>query len=232
MINFENVYQEVYVILLLLAFVFYSLSKVQTNVLVSIIIIFLLSYVLYMYLSRISEDKDNNILYVKNQIDKDIEGRAEVSNRNFLFNKFPKQLKYLKQNQELMDIGTNIRFVRKFSKSRYGDILLNMNSLMKIYIYILNRRYNTTEYIQSFSDIRDSIIEMMYSLIIIVPDRLKHTYGLDVYREIYTSIEKFTILSRDMMEILQKFAKIHNKDLYIVDQTYKPYNSIKDISFP
>jgi hypothetical protein len=35
-----------------------------------------------------------------------------------------------------------------------------------------------------------------------------------------------------MMDILQKFALIHNKDLYIIDQTYKPYNSIKDISFP
>jgi len=232
MINFQNIYQEVYIISLLLAFLFYSLSKKQINVLVSIIIILLLSYVCYMYLSRISEDKDNDVQYVKNQIDKDIEGRSEVSDRNFILNKFPKQLKYLKQNQELMDIITNIRFVRKFSKSRYGDILLNLNSLMKIYIYILNRRYNTAEYIQSFSDIRDSIIELMYSLIIIVPDRLKHTYGLEVYQEIYTSIEKFTILSRNMMDILQKFALIHNKDLYIIDQTYKPYNSIKDISFP
>ena len=232
MIEFNNIHQEFYIILLILAFFIFLLSNIQTNQLIIIIIILIISYAFYFYLSDISANINKNQSNIKNQVDSDVKDRKELVSKDWTIREFPKKLKYLKQNEELMNIITNIRFIQKFCKSRYGDILVNMNNLMKTYIYILNGRYTTYHYIPQFSDIRDNIIELMYSLFIVIPDRLKHTYGLDVYTELYKSIEDFTILSRNMLEILQKFALIHNKDLYIPDQKFKPYNSIQSISFP
>lgn len=230
MINFDNIYIEIYVIVIILAIVFFFLSKIHTNILIIIVIIILLSYAIFFYLQKISEDKDSSTQNKEKTIDDDIKDREEVSENIFYIDKFPKQCKYLKENKKLMDIVLNIRFIRKFSKSKFSDIILNMNKLMKIYIYILAERYDAVHFIPLFTDIRDNIIEMMYSLIMIVPERMKHVYGLDPYHEIDKSINDFTILSDEMLGTLEKYARIYLKEIYIPDTKYKAYN-IAHISF-
>ena len=228
----ENVYTELYYIVIVLSILFLFISKIPNHYLIVIIIIILLSYVAYMYLNKISLDKENSEVYVKNTLDKDIGGRNESNEKSFYIRKFPKNLKFLKHNDILINIITNIRFIKKFTKTRYGDLLLNLDSLMKIYIYVLSGRYNAVEYIPVFVDTRDNILELMNSLIIIIPKNMKHVYGLNVYDEIYKSIDNFTIESRNMIEIMERYATIHLGELYIPDNKYKPYNALENISFP
>lgn len=232
MIVFNNIYKEFYIILIVLSVLFLLVSKIPNNYLMVIIIIMMLSYIAYTYINDVSEKKENSEEYKQNTLDKDISHRNESNENTFFIRKFPKHLKYLKHNDKLIEIITNIRFVKKFSKTRYSDILLNLNSLMKIYIYVLSGRYNAVDYIPLFVDIRDNIIELMNSLIIVVPKTMKHVYGLNAYDEIYTSIDSFLLESRNMLIILERYATIHMGELFIPDNKYKPYNALSKISFP
>ena len=229
---FENVYTEIYIIMIILALVFFLFSKVSINHLIIVIIILLISYALYFYLQTISNDKKNNIAYVQNTLDDDIKDRNEANENIFYIDKFPKKLKYLKENKKLIDIITNIRFIKKFNKTRYGDIILNTNKLMKVYIYILSERYDVEIYLPIFSDIRDNILELINSLIMIIPEKLKHTYGLDTYAEIDSSLRRFSEYSQEMLETLEKYAKIHVNKVHIPDTKWKPYNIAKELHYP
>jgi hypothetical protein len=227
-----NIYTEFYVAIFTLAFLFFLFSKVNINKLVIVIILILISYALYFYLNTLSANKETNIAYVQNTIDTDIQDRKEVNEKNFYIDKFPKKIKYLKQNTKLVDIITNLRFIRKFNKTIYGDIILNANKLMKVYIYILAGRYDAEVYLSIFTDIKDNILELIQSLIIIIPEKLKHTYGIDTYAEISNSLQEFTQYSQEMLITLEKYAKIHEKKVYIPDTKWKAYNVAKEMFFP
>lgn len=231
MIIFENIYTELYIALILLSVLFLLLHRLKGNSLLVVIIVLIVSYVVYYYLNQISDQKEASILNLKNTFNEDIKGRKETSDDIFYTRSFPKNLKYLKESEQLMAIAMNVRFVKKFNKSVYADLLTNLNSLMKIYIYILSERYSFGQ-IQLFIDIRDNILELMHSYIILVPEYLRHTYGFNAYDEIHNSIDNFTTESRRMLEVLDNFCKIHLKEVYIPIDKYKPYNSVKSSIFP
>lgn len=231
MIIFENIHSELYLSTISIAILFSLLYKVEKKTLIIIIVILLVSYSIYYYLYKLSDIREKSISNVKNTINEDIKGRKEVNEDLFYTKSFPTNLKYIKESPKLMSIVTNIRFIKKFNKSRYSDILLNMNSLMKVYIYILSERYSFQQ-IDLFIDLRDNTIELMHTLILIVPEYLKHTYGFNAHDEIDKSIEDFTILSREMLEVLKKYSKINLNEIYVPDDKYKPYNAIQRSSFP
>lgn len=227
MFKFENVYKEIYIFLLIIALCFYFLIKMNLQHLISIIVVLLLMYVYNNYLEKLSITKDTNITSKENVLGQDIKERIEISTDSFYVDKFPKQMKYIVQNTKMMDILLNIRFVRKFNKSIYSDISLYMNKLMKVYIYILSDRYDAKLCIPIFIDLTDKILELMNSLIIIVPQKMKHTYGLDTFKEVEKSIKDFTNETQKMLGILTKYTKIHLNEVYIIDTKYRPYEERK-----
>lgn len=233
MIKFDNIYNELYIFALILAALFALFSNIKTNQLISVIIVVILSIIIYFYLESLSVKKDVDLVYNENLLENDIKERSDIANDYiFYIDKFPKKIRYLKESQILMGIVTNLRFTTKFNKTRYTDIILNMNKLMKIYMYILSDRYDAYQFIPIFLDIRENIIEIMYSLFVIIPPTLKHTYGLDPHTEIYSSIYRFNIESRRMLEIIKKYDVIHNGAVYVMDTQYRPYNSIARQFFP
>lgn len=221
----SQVHQELYLILFALAISFSFLSTLHMRYLITIIIVLLFSYIAYIYLDAISNERLKDGTSKEDSINKDIKGRREINSSVFYNDRFPKKLKYITKNNELMDILTNIRFVRKFSDSRYGDLILNANKLMKIYIYMLVGRYDINTYIPMFTDIRDNSLEIMQSLIMIIPKRLKHTYGLDTYGEIDRSINRFTEETKEMLDTVSRYARIHLGEEYVIDTMYDAYHN-------
>lgn len=185
-----------------------------------------------MYLNNSYNTENNSVNSINKTLDNDIKDRLEKYDKSFYVQKFPKKLTFLHQNKKLVDILKNIRFVKRFNNSIYGDLVLNMNSLMKIYIYILSERYSVDS-MEQFFDIQSDILEMMHSFIMIVPEYLKHSYGFNAYEEIEKSIGDFEEESKNMFEILYNFNKIHMKHTYVPDNfSIKPYNSLKSIFYP
>jgi len=228
-----NTYFYLYTILL--SIIFYIVSNLSQRFAIAIIILIMIYY--YTFINQNQsvtyEDKTPDIIEThKDIMDNQIQERTTTVDRLYTLHKIPKSLKFLNKNSKLVKILENISFIRTFDKTRYSDILLSANLMMKIYIYILSTRYDSVYHITSFVDTRDNTIELLYSLIIIVPQNTRHIYGLNPYEEIHKTIDEFTTYSREMLTILEKFSKIHQKEIYIPETKYKPYNAVKEISFP
>jgi hypothetical protein len=131
-----------------------------------------------------------------------------------------------------MDILFNIRFIKKFDKTRYSNMIIYMDKLMKIYIYILADRYDINTYLPIFTDIKNSIIEIIYSLIFVVPNKFKHIYGFDPQVEIDKSLSKFRTKIKDMLTVMTNYAKISKQKVYINNDKYIPYEKNKEHYLP
>lgn len=232
MIIFDYVYKETYVLILILAIVFYIISKTNTQILLSIIILLILSYISYNYILKISKNKQDNDKTVDKYIDKSLENKKQTINKNYIVGVFPDKIKYLTKDDKLVEIIMNINFVKKFDKYRYADIINISDEMMKIYIYILSDRYEPRQYFSEFINLRQSILELMYSYYVIVPEKLKYIYGIKPHEELKKSIYNFISYTRNMITILENYSRIEKKIEYLEDSYYRPYNKVESNLIP
>lgn len=219
-------------IIIILAIIYFILSKNKSSILLSIIIIIIAFYYINNYI------KENDIKYKADSIKKEekfideVKDIVELSTDNFYIHKNNKNIKHLIKNKEFMDILFNIRFIKKFDKTRYSNMIIYMDKLMKIYIYILADRYDINIYLPIFTDTKNSIIEIFYSLIFVVPNKFKHIYGFDPQIEIDKSLSEFRTKIKDMLTVITNYAKISKQKVYINNDKYIPYEKNKEHYLP
>lgn len=140
--------------------------------------------------------------------DRECSDRKETNFDRHFAAAFPRKgLRYLWRNEGLVGIAKDVVIVRMFDRARYGDLLLLMDQLQKTYTYILDGRYRPDQYVPVFADLRQAIRENMYSMYVILPLRLKHTYGLNPQLTLQQNIDAFTRLSRTMLAVLKSYAR-------------------------
>jgi hypothetical protein len=123
--------------------------------------------------------------------------------------RFPRDGKfhYLPHNSDLMDIAHDIRFVRSFDKARYADLLLHLDKFQKTYMYLLADRLVCSDGIPTLLDYRVIILELLQSMILIVPKSLKHSYGLSPFDVLEKNVQRFTAVSRVMLQVIEAHCK-------------------------
>ena len=219
-------------IIIILAIIYYILSKNKSSILLSIIIIIIAFYYVNNYIKENDTKYKTDIVKKEEKIIEEVKDIVELSTDNFYINKNNKNLKHLIKNKEFMNILFNIRFIKKFDKTRYSNMIIYMDKLMKIYIYILADRYDINTYLPIFTDIKNSIIEIFYSLIFVVPNKFKHIYGFDPQVEIDKSLSEFRTKIKDMLTVITNYAKIGKQKVYINNDKYIPYEKNKEHYLP
>ena len=227
--NFINNY---YTAIIFLAFIFFIISKYNTPILLSIIIIIIIYYYIDTNIKKNISDKNNTEAKIIDNIDNDIDAIKELNTNNFYININTGNIKFLVKNNEFIDIIKNLRFIKKFYKTRYNNLIILMNKLMKIYIYILSDRYDVYEYIPIFNDIKNDIFEILYSLVFVVPERFKHIYGFNPTEEIEKSLNNFRIKVVSMLTILDNYGKLGKDKKYLDIHKYSPYEKNKELYLP
>ncbi len=166
------------------------------------------------------------------QMEKSLEGRHEIMSPNYPVKRANPngKLRYLPKNAIFMDIVKDLRFVRIFDKARYGDLIVHLDKLQKVYMYILARRYSCEQHIPVFVDLRDQVSELLYSLYVIIPESLKHTYGLTPYNTIEKNITDFTAVTRRMLDILKSFCR--DEGAYYPEHLPRPYEPTRQNVMP
>lgn len=229
-IKMNNNNNNIYVYILLLSIIFYLFNNLNEKILLIIIIILILSYFLYLkHNNNIINDK-NNIENKEKKLNENLNNLKSINNNNnlTLINNLPKKFKFLIKDNILLETIDNISFVKKFSKSRYTEILVNTDKLVKVYIYILSDIYNPIQYISIFNDLKYNILEILYSIIYIIPIKFKYIYGIDPISTLNKSIEKFIFRTRKMSTILEKYSKYEKNIIYIEDSLIQSYNKIEN----
>lgn len=223
---------QYYYIVILFAILFYILSKHESSILLTIIILFA---VFYYYNSYRKDNEaqfkaDNN--RKEDKIRDEVKDVVELDTDNFYIHKNNKDIKYLVKNKEFMDILFNIRFTKRFDKTRFSNMIVNMDKLMKIYVYILADRYDANTYLPIFNDIKNNIYEIFYSLIFVVPNQFKHIYGFDPQTEIDKSLSDFRKKIKDMLTVITNYVKIGKQKVYVNNEKYAPYEKNKEYVLP
>ena len=208
-----------YIIILILALIFFLISYRDIRTLVTIIIIIIIGYYLYLYYENLSEIDSNNIKNKNDFLTKQINNRKELISDNFIIDKFPNTIKYLIKDKKIAQMILNIEFIKVFDNGKYQDIINYMENFMKVYIYILADRYSPKDYFSSLIDIRQSILEMLYSCFIILPEKTKYIYNLNIYDELYYNINLFAKYSSNMINTVKRYSILEKKN--IIFRRYK-----------
>ena len=228
----NNILNNYYAAILFLALIFFIISKYNSSVLIALIIIIIFYYHIDNNIKQANATKKNREEDIVDNIDKGIDTIKELNTNNFNININTGNIKFLKKNKEFLDIIHNLRFVKKFDKTRYTNLIIYMNKLMKIYIYILSDRYDIYIYIPIFNDIVNDILEILYSFVFVVPNRFKHIYGFNPSEEIDKSIVDFRTKLEKMLIVLNNYGKIEKKKIYIDIYKYNPYEKNKELYLP
>ncbi len=185
---------------------------------------------IFYYVMRSSKETRATKQAAQTQIEKSLEGRKEVVSTAYPVKQVNRKLRYLPRNETFMDIVKDLRFIRVYDKARYGDLIVHLDKLQKIYMYILARRYSCEQHIPVFTDLRDQVSELLYSLYVIIPDAMKHTYGVQPHNIIEKNITEFTAITRRMLDILKSFCR--DEGAYYPEHLPRPYESTRQNIMP
>lgn len=223
---------QYYYIIILFAVFYYFLSKRNPTILLSILILIIVFYYYNNYRKENEAQFKAESSKKEDKIRDEVKDVVELSTDNFYLHKNNKNIKYLVKNKEFMDVLFNIRFIKRFDKTRYSNMIVNMDKLMKIYIYILADRYDINTYLPIFTDIKNNILEIFYSLIFVVPNQFKHIYGFDPQTEIDKSLSDFRNKIKQMLTVITNYAKIDKQKVYVNNDKYMPYEKNKEHVLP
>jgi hypothetical protein len=229
----ELIYNNVNYIYVFLAFVFFILSKLDVKILIGIIILLYISYNINENINKYNIENNKNNIDNFNKLKNEISNLEQINTENYyaVYNK-NKKLKFLLENKEFLDILQNIKFIKKFDKEKYNNIIMNMDKLMKIYIYILSDRYDLNTYFPIFEDTKNNILESLYSVFFVIPDKFKHIYGFYPYDEINKTINMFKSKCDKMTTVLINYGNIDKKLPIINYNKYIPYEKNKESYLP
>lgn len=229
---YNEIFNKYSYIIIILAIIYYILSKNKSAILLTIIIIIIAFFYINNYIKENDIKSKGDITMKEDKIRDEVKDIVELDTANFYINKNNKKAKFLVKNSEFMNILFNIRFIKRFDKTRYSNMIINMDKLMKIYMYMLADRYDINTYLPIFTDIRNNIIEIFYSLIFVIPNKFKHIYGFDPQSEIDKSLNEFRSKTKEMLVVITNYAKIGKEKVYINSDKYIPYEKNKEHYLP
>jgi len=219
----NNNHSELVTVLLGIAFVFYILRNSEQNTLLAIMLM-LIGLGIYFSLyppdtnkSPTIKDRTKAILDLDDVVSNRVSiNDGAVTSESYIVKSFPKTgLKYLRENQDLLDIAKNLTYLQVYDKARFQDMLLLMDRLHKVYMYTLVGRYTCQHGLTLFIDLRELLRERLYSFFIVTPLKTNHMYGLDPHGELNKSIHDFTKVSRRMIKVVENYARRECKTPYL-----------------
>lgn len=214
------------------AILFYLLNGLSESTLISVIVILII--VLYMIDKwEIKDSKGlNSIDYASDKI---LENMIEdskghpVETTNYIIEKNSRDFKYLVKDNVLMDIVKKMRFVKRYEKARYNDLLNELNIYMKYYIFMLRDRYDIVHFLPLMHDMYLKVIETIYSFYLVLPVKMKHVFGFKPLDRLEECIRMFREHGKKMIDIVKRHGR---SNVHMLDTDIEPYNSRDNLMLP
>ena len=210
--NIEHIKDDLWILVALGSAAFYFMRSTQNEVLVGILIMTLWAWIALGYLDGKSDEIEasasSTLGFLKDAEKRKASGAVEIVSDVYDVSRIPHQgLKYVAGNKDFVAIINDLNFVKIFDKSRYLDLVVHMDKLQKNYVFTLSKRARSRDNVPIFVDLRDAVLEILYSLYLIVPPKLRHTYGIHPYNVIRENIRRFHAHTDRMLQVLHNFNK-------------------------
>ena len=212
-----------YFAIFILALIFFIISNKNVSILVSIIIIIIIGYYYFSKINEYNIDVKTNFNNKILKLNNDLKDKEHIIDDNYIINKFPIELRYLKNDKILIELILKIRFIKIFDDAKYTKLILLLEKFMKVYIFMLADRYDISDYFSTFLELRKSIIKELYSIYIVIPMKLRYIFNVNSFNTIKETINDFMKHSRKMILIIENYGFKHKGLYYLQDTKYKPY---------
>jgi hypothetical protein len=214
------------------AILFYLLNGLSESTLISVIVVLII--VLYMVDKvdmyggkRLDSIDDVNDRILKNMKEDSKEHPLETT--NYIIEKNTRDFKYLVKDDMLMDIVRKMRFVKRYEKARYNDLLNELNIYMKYYMFMLRDRYDIVHFLPLMHDMYLRVIETMYSFYLVLPVKMKHVFGFKPLDRLEECIGMFREHGKKMIDVVKRHGK---SNVHMLDTEIEPYNSRDNLMLP
>lgn len=159
------------------------------------------------------------------------EAQPEIATPLFTVSRVPvKGFIYLAENPPLVEIMQKLRVVRMFDRPRFQELAVTLDKLQKTYMYLLGKRLTPQEGVPIFFDLKDRVLELLYSFYFVTPMKLKHVYGLKPHARIQESVRTFAALSTKMNDVLRDFVRIELGEPWTYSDRVMPANQRPEAS--
>jgi hypothetical protein len=191
----------------IIIFTFFSLSNTDDNRHRFLIILFVIVSVIYYYnFSKNNLDTKKRIIdkFSKNQ--ETVKGIEFVLPGVFQFHHNPPKIKYIKHNQNLMNIINELSFIKTYDHASYEMIVILCEYFFKVYYNILDKRYSCIQYVSIMADLRKEILNLFAGLYFAVPQISKHIDG-NAWEIIDRNNKKIQAITFRCMKIISHYIK-------------------------
>lgn len=129
-----------------------------------------------------------------------------------------------KYNNVFLQIQDDMKYSKRYDIDKYNTFKLKLDKFMKVYVYILAERWDVILYMSTLIELRLEILELLYSMYIILPKNMKHVFGFNPLDRLKENIDLFHTTSLEMIHTCENFAKIGKKYKYLPDSRLLPAN--------
>jgi Ca2+/Na+ antiporter len=139
---------------------------------------------------------------------------------------------YLEKEKEFVNIIENVKFIKKYDKTRYNEILLLSDKFNKTYIFMMSDRWDIPHFLPILKDLRKEILEKLYSIYLIIPKKSKKLFGFEPYKELEKTINNFDKYSIEKIEIVKKYAYEFQNKKHLIETRIDASNEREKILLP
>lgn len=132
-------------------------------------------------------------------------------------------------NSIFLQIQDDMKYSKRYDIDKYDTLILKLNKFMKIYIYILGERWNVEVYMPNLIELRLEILEILYSMYMILPKDMKNVFGFNPLDRLKNNIDLFHNTSLNMINTCENFG---SKYKYLPDSRLLPANMRNNIMLP
>jgi hypothetical protein len=147
-------------------------------------------------------------------------------------------LSYIQKNRKqnynkiFLQIQDDMKYTKRYDIDKYNTLLVKLNKFMKVYIYILGERWEVELYMSTLIESRLEILEVFYSMYMILPKDMKNVFGFNALDRLKDNIDLFHTTSLNMIHTCENFGKMGIKHKYLPDSRLLPANMRNNIMLP
>jgi hypothetical protein len=147
-------------------------------------------------------------------------------------------LSYIQKNKKkiynkiFLQIQDDMKYTKRYDVDKYNTLILKLNKFMKVYINILGERWDVQLYLSSLIELRLEILEILYSMYMILPKDMKNVFGFNSLDRLKDNIDLFHTKSLNMIHTCENFGKMGIKHKHLPDSRLLPANMRNNIMLP
>jgi len=169
---YEEFKKHIFIVFLIGFILYYNLFiNRDINGVFFMFVILIVLYIIYINKKTIDEKKNSNLNKHINDFEKILDHDYEIpEDKIYFIHKTPRNLKYIKKNDDIKQIIYDIKFLKIYDQALYEKIVSYLEYFLKVHYKVMLGKYDFELNFQILKDIRIEILNSMKTIYFNIPN--------------------------------------------------------------